>query len=155
MQYGGIVQLPSLEVGEVVEVTKRKIKREPYPGYTIFGNGKETRYGGKSVDILDICKQLNTAEMNLLQTIRDAIEQAKANKEKNVNLFIPAKLDTWDNYLKVALKKNYPHMHCLEIIRRVKRGIYMANPMLFIPPEEVEWHKGEWDSLEGGCNEGK
>ena len=151
MRYGGIIQLPSIEIDEVVEVTRKKRIREPFPGFTIFGNGKETKHGGKSMDILDVCKQLNTAEMNLLQTMRDAIEKAKANSEKNVNVVTPAKLEDWTTYLGTALKKNYPHMNCLGIIRRVRRGTYMINPLLFIPPKDMKFHLEVWDNLEEGC----
>ena len=153
MQYGSIIQLPSIAIDEIVEVTRKKRIREPFPGFTVVGNGKETRHGGKSMDLLDICKQLNTAEMNLLQTMRDAIDKAKMNGEKNVNIVVPSHIDDWSKYLSTALKKNYPHMNCLGIIRRVKRGTYMINPLLFIPTKEMQFHRDEWDKLEVGCNE--
>lgn len=153
MQYGGITAVPTPEVGEVIEITRKRKQREPYPGYTIFGNGKETRNGGKSMDILDVCKQLNTAEMNLMQFFRDEIEKLKANKEVLVNVVVPAKSDDWNEYLRIALKKNYPHMNCLGIIRREKRGTYMINPLLYIPPENMKDHLDKWNSLEEGCDE--
>jgi hypothetical protein len=156
MEYGGLtnsVEIPIPAEGQTVEVTTKTKKREPYPGFTIFGNGKTTRHGGTSMDILDICKELNLAEMNLMQFFRDYIEQNKARKEKNVNLLKPTSSDEWTSYLKVALKKNYPHMECLGIIKRVKRGTYMINPHLFIPPYDMDYHNMEWDSLDDNCKD--
>lgn len=153
MQYGSTIHIPPIGIDEVVEVTKKKKYREPFPGYTILGNGKETKLGGKSMDILDICKQLNTAEMNLLQVMRDEIERSKYNKEKNVNLVVPTRILEWTTYLGTALKKNYAHMNKLDILRRVKRGTYMVNPLLFIPPRDMEYHTEEWHVLAGECND--
>lgn len=153
MEYAGMVQLPELRSDEVVEITTKKKKHEAYPGYTILGNGKATRKGGQSMDILNICKELNRAEMNLLQFIRDELEHNKMRKEKNVNLVTPSRSEEWTVYLKTALKKNYPHMECLRIIQRVKRGTYMINPYLFIPPYDVDFHKEVWDKLESECTE--
>ena len=149
--YGGI-NIGSPAQGTEIVITTKKAKREPYPGYTIFGNGKTTRNGGTSMDILDVCKQLNTAEMNLMQFFRDVLERNKYNKEKNPNLVKPANEDAWSDYLKIALKKNFSHMECVGIIRRVKRGTYMINPALFIPPYSMESIADEWDKLEEGCN---
>ena len=104
------------------------------------------------MDILDVCKQLNTAEMNLMQFFRDVLERNKYNKEDNPNLVKPANEDAWSDYLKIALKKNFSHMECVGIIRRVKRGTYMINPALFIPPYSMESIADEWDKLEEGCN---
>jgi hypothetical protein len=156
MEYGGLrgsVEIAVPDEGQTVEVTRKSKNKEPYPGYTIFGNGKETRLGGKSMDILDVCKQLNKSEMNLMQFFRDALERNKAVGEKNVNLVTPARTDEWTDYLKIGLKKNYSHMECLGIIKRVKRGTYMLNPILFVPPHEIEYHKAEWSKIAENCIE--
>jgi hypothetical protein len=158
MEYGGLinsVEIPIPAEGQTVEVTTKTRIKEPYPGFTIFGNGKTTRKGGASMDILDICKELNLAEMNLMQFFRDYVEQNKMSREKNVNLVKPAASEAWTDYLKIALKKNYPHMECLGIIKRVKRGTYMMNPNLFIPTYSVELHNKEWSKLEDNCLEKK
>lgn len=155
MEYSGIVTVAAPALGEIVEVIRKKKQKEPYPGYTILGNGKETRNGGKSMDVFAVCKQLNTAEMNLVQFFRDEIERLKAGKEKIVNIVVPAKCDEWTEYLKIALKKNYAHMNCVGIIRRVKRGTYMINPLLFIPPWDMQVHLDMWNDLEENCNESK
>ena len=136
--------LPSSE--EKIVVTREKKVKEPYPGYTIFGNGKETKNGGKSMDILDVCKQLNTAEMNLMQFFRDEIEKSKMSGEFNPNVVRVARSECWSEYLKVALKKNYKHMRDMGIVKRMYKGTYLLNPMLFVPVKNVEKIKEEWES---------
>lgn len=153
MQYGGMVSVPVPASDEKIEVVVKKRKTEKFPGFTIFGNGKATRKGGKSMDILDICKQLNKTEMNLLQFFRDEVEYNKIRKEKNVNEVTPTRSELWTPYLATGLKKNYAHMECLGIIRRMKRGTYMINPNLLIPTEDVERHKIIWEDLEETCND--
>lgn len=155
MEYSGIVTVATPALGEIVEVVRKKKQKEPYPGYTIVGNGKETRNGGKSMDTFDVCKQLNTAEMNLVLFFRDEMDRLKASKETIINVVVPTKCDEWTEYLKIALKKNYAHMNCVGIIRRVKRGTYMINPLLFIPPWEMQVHLDMWNNLEENCDESK
>ena len=132
---------------EVIEITRKKKQKEPFPGYTIFGNGKTTRNGGESMDILDICQQLNTGEMKLMQFFRDEIELGKALSEDNPNKVVPTRCTNWNNYLKIALKKNFAHMECLGVLKRMKRGTYMLNPKLFIPPKSIRELDTIWDSI--------
>lgn len=148
-------QYGDMDIGsnEIIVITKEKRTRENFPGFTIYGNGKATRYGGKSMDILDVCEKLNRAEMNLMKMFRDQVEVNKMNDEKNYNLVVPNKIAEWSNYYKVALKKNYPHMECLGVIRRVKRGTYMLNPYLFIPKNRLEYHRTVWEDLDRTCSD--
>ena len=150
--YGESITALTPDGDEVIEITRKKKAPEPFPGYTIFGNGKTTRKGGESMDILDVCEQLNKGEMALMKVFRNQLERNKIVREKNLNIVVPAKIDEWDNRLKIALKKNYAHMFCVGIIRRVKRGTYMLNPRLFIPPFAVEEHIKRWEELEE-CND--
>lgn len=139
--------------GDVIEISRKKKYKEPYPGFSTMGNGRETKNGGKSLDILEICSKLNTAEMRLMQFFRDAIDNQKMINEANPNKVVPTRWDGWDDYLKVALKKNFAHMECLQILRRVKRGEYMINPRLFIPAKDVDKIMNAWDDLDRLCDE--
>jgi len=137
-----------LDSDEVIEVRRTKRIREPFPGFSIFGNGKETRNGGRSMDILAICQQLNNGEMELMKFFRDIMEGNKIRGELNPNVVVPTREESNSKYLKIALKKNYPHMECLGIIKRVKRGTYMLNPKLFIPARSVMEITKIWDELD-------
>ncbi len=129
---------------EIIEISRKTRKKEPFPGFSIFGNGKTTRFGGKSMDIIDIFQQLNKGEMELMRFFRDEMEDSKARDERNPNQVVPTKSENFGQYLRIALKKNFPHMECLGIVKRVKRGIYMLNPLLFIPAKRVEVIKDIW-----------
>lgn len=147
MEYAGLGSSLLPEVGEVVEIHRKKISKEPFPGFTIFGNGKKTKYGGTSMDILEVCSKLNTAEMKLMQFFRDIIEKQKMCNETNPNKVTPTKWEEFNEYLKVAIKKNYAHMYELGIVKRCKRGQYMLNPRLFIPTKGLVDICNEWDEI--------
>lgn len=149
MVYAGMVSIPSPKEDEVIETKIVKKTKEAYPGYTLLGNGRATRNGGYSMDILDICAELNTAEMKLLKFLRDEVDRNKMAKEKNVNLVKPTRSHEWTDYLKIAMKKNYSHMECVGIIKRVRRGTYMMNPYVLIPTKDFEYHAKEWEVIEG------
>lgn len=138
---------PPSSPNEIVEVIRKKRYKETFPPYSIVGNGKTSRTRGKSMDIVDVCSQFNIAENRLLQFFRDRILDNNVNKELNPNVVIPTNHKDFDQYLKTALKKNFPHMEYMEVIRRVKRGTYMVNPALFIPTEGYTAIKAQWDSL--------
>ena len=138
---------------DVIEITRKKREKEPYPGYTLFGNGKETKKGGKSMDILDICKDLGKPEMTLMQFLRDEMEKNKMNKVEEPNIIIPASSDGYTEYVKTILKKHYAHMECLGIMKRMKRGTYMINPFLFIPTRNMESMADMWNNIKEDCKD--
>lgn len=132
---------------EVVEIVRKKRYKESFPPYSIVGNGKSSRTRGKSMDIVDVCSQFNIAENRLLQFFRDRILDNNVKQELNPNEVIPTSHKDFDKYLKTALKKNFAHMEYMEVVRRVKRGVYMINPALFIPTDGYSAIKAQWDSL--------
>lgn len=141
------ITIPALEADETITIEKRKKRKEPYPGYTMWGNGHTTKFGGKSVDVLDILKELGKPEMSLMQFLRDEMKINTTNKVEDINMIEPAISHEFTPYLKSVLKKNYAHMECLGILKRMKRGKYMLNPWLFIPTKDVERMKEIWSSL--------
>ena len=89
------------------------------------------------MDILEICQQLNNGEMELMKFFRNEMEGNKARSELVPNKVVPSDSIEFTPYLKTALKKNFPHMECLGIVKRVKRGHYMLNPSLFLPAKNM------------------
>ena len=122
-------------------------KSEEYSTYSI--NRLPTRIGDIFID--KCAKELNKAEYALLQFMFKAIQDNVRYKEKNTHIVSPTRCEEWTEYLQIALKKNYPHMNCLGIVQRVKRGTYMLNPSLFIPAKDMEWYKKEWDNIREEC----
>lgn len=134
------------ESDEVIEIVRKKKYNEPLPPYNIVGNGLTNRHG-TSVDILEICLQLNMAEMKLLQFLRTAFTINSINKEEIPNVVLPSSWDEFDKYLSTALMKNYTHLEYLQVIKRIRRGVYMVNPRILMPSKEYLRIETMWDSL--------
>ena len=132
---------------EVLEITKKNKTKEKLPPYNIVGNGMSNKHGS-SVDVLEICLQLNISEIKLLQFFRDQFTTKLIAHIEFPNIVIPTKIQSFDKYLATALMKNYKHMEYLQVIERIKRGIYMLNPKLFIPPRRFSEAVAKWNSLQ-------
>ena len=126
-----MVNVGELGKDERLVITREKRAKEHMPPYTMVGNGFSTRHG-TSVDIIEVCSQLNLSENRLLQFMRDCYTYNCIRGEKNPNIVEPSKWDEWNEYLRIALKKNYPHLEHLRVLVRLKRGAYMVNPYMLI-----------------------
>ena len=145
------INLPHLmmpENGESIEITRRSKAKEPLPSYTMVGNGIATKHG-TSLDVLKVCGELNQAEIKLLCFFRDVFAKNAMNKEENPNKIEPLSWVEFDKYLATALKKNYVHMEYIDVVIRVKRGMYMVNPLMFIPSTNFTKILAEWQQYKG------
>ena len=145
------INLPHLmmpENGESIEITRRSKAKEPLPSYTMVGNGIATKHG-TSLDVLKVCGELNQAEIKLLCFFRDVFAKNAMNKEENPNKIEPLSWVEFDKYLATALKKNYVHMEYIDVVIRVKRGVYMVNPLMFIPSTNFTKILAEWQQYKG------
>lgn len=145
------INLPHLmmpESGESIEITRRSKAKEPLPSYTMVGNGITTKHG-TSLDVLKVCGELNQAEIKLLCFFRDVFAKNAMNKEENPNKIEPLSWAEFDKYLATALKKNYVHMEYMDVVIRVKRGVYMVNPLMFIPSTNFTKILAEWQQYKG------
>lgn len=139
--------LQEVDVGdnEVLEITRRSNKfSNPTPPWNMIGNGMSNRTGS-SVDFIDICAELNQAELNLLKYLRDMYNNNIRNKEENSNLVVPSKGEGYSPYLAKALEKNYKHLAYMEVLIRLKRGTYLLNPNLFIPTSNYRTVNALWE----------
>ena len=133
--------------GELLEITKKTVKvKDPTPPWNMVGNGMSNRTG-TSIDFIDICAELNQAELRLLKFFRDVYNENIRNREVNTNQIVPAKEELFSPYLSKALEKNYKHMAFMEIVVRVKRGTYLVNPNLFIPGANYSSINKVWNEL--------
>lgn len=78
----------------------------------------------RSRDMLDLCSELNTSEMKLLQFIREEVYLHGTE-------ITPANSPHITDYIRVALKKGYPHLNKLGVLTRVRRGVYRVEEGLF------------------------
>ena len=135
-----------LAEGELLEVSRKKIVKEPMPPWNMVGNGMENRVG-ISMDFIDICAELNQAELKLFKFFRDMYNNNVRHKEKETNIVVPAKSEWYTPYLSKALEKNYKHMEYIGIIVRVKRGVYLINPNLLLPVSGYASASALWNKL--------
>lgn len=145
-------ELQEVDVGvnEVLEITRRVNKfSNPTPPWNMIGNGMSNRTGS-SVDFIDICAELNQAELKLLKFLRDMYNDNIRNKEENSNLVVPSKDANYSPYLAKALEKNYKHLAYMEVVIRVKRGTYLLNPNLFIPTSNYRAINTTWETITSG-----
>lgn len=145
-------ELQEVDVGvnEVLEITRRTTKvNNPTPPWNMIGNGMSNRTGS-SVDFIDICAELNQAELKLLKFLRDMYNDNIRNKEENSNLVVPSKDANYSPYLAKALEKNYKHLAYMEVVIRVKRGTYLLNPNLFIPTSNYRAINTTWENITSG-----
>lgn len=122
------------------EITIKAVSKQTvvYPPYMIVGNGRYSkRHGVKSMDIVDVCAQLNTAESAVLKFFKDCFVDNTINKEEYPNIIVPTGWDSYTSYLKKSLEKNYAHMEYVGVIKRERRGVYMLNPYLFMPRKDA------------------
>ena len=135
-----------LKDGELLEVSKKKVQREPMPPWNMVGNGMSNRVG-VSMDFIDICAELNQAELKLFKFFRDMYNNNVRYKENETNIVVPSKSEWYTPYLAKALEKNYKHMEYVGIITRVKRGVYLINPNLLIPISGYGGAMALWNKL--------
>lgn len=135
-----------LAEGELLEVSRKRIVKEPMPPWNMVGNGMENRVG-VSMDFIDICAELNQAELKLFKFFRDMYNNNVRHKEKETNIVVPAKSEWYTPYLAKALEKNYKHMEYIGIIVRVKRGVYLINPNLLLPVSSYVNASALWNRL--------
>ena len=135
-----------LKDGELLEVSKKKVQREPMPPWNMVGNGMSNRVG-VSMDFIDICAELNQAELKLFKFFRDMYNNNVRYKENETNIVVPSRSEWYTPYLAKALEKNYKHMEYVGIITRVKRGVYLINPNLLIPISGYGGAMALWNKL--------
>lgn len=99
------------------------------------------------MDFIDICAELNQAELKLFKFFRDMYNNNVRHKEKETNIVVPAKSEWYTPYLAKALEKNYKHMEYIGIIVRVKRGVYLINPNLLLPVSGYVSASALWNRL--------
>ena len=142
-------ELAKLDIkeGEVVEISRKALRpKEATPPWNMIGNGLSNRTG-TSMDFIDICSELNQAELKLLKFLRNEYNSNIRNKAADTNIVVPAKSEDYSPYLSKAMEKNYKHMEYMGIVVRVKRGTYLVNPNLFIPGNSYGSVSKLWDQL--------
>lgn len=134
------------EVGEYLVIEHKEVKKEPLPPFTIVGNGFTNRHGTTSLDMLEVCLQMNQSEMKLFQFFRNVFTQNTIDGSSTPSIVEPLKYKEFDKYLATALMKNYKHMEYLQVLRRIKKGLYIINPKILIPSKHYIEMQMQWNN---------
>ena len=149
------LQEVTIEEGELLGITRKSNKfSNPTPPWNMVGNGMSNRTGS-SIDFIDICAELNQAELRLLKFLRNMYNDNIRNKESNSNVVVPSKSVEYSPYLAKAMEKNYKHLAYMEVVVRIKRGSYLLNPNLFIPSSNYSVINIMWENTIKGNKDGE
>ena len=133
------------EAGGTIVIQHNKASKECLPPYTLVGNG-HTSSNGTSRDIVEVCMEMNQAELKLLQFMRESMIRQIMNKSAEPSVIVPADYVEYSKYLATAMAKNYEHLEYLEVLKRIKRGTYILNPNLILPPRHYAAMQSKWVS---------
>ena len=132
--------------GESVTIERKEVKKDPLPPFTIVGNGFTNRQGVNSLDVLEVCLQMNQAEMKPFQFLRNMFTVNTIEGSTTPSVVEPSRHEEFDKYLSTALMKNYRHLEYLQVVRRIKRGVYIVNPKVLVPSKHYIAMQVLWDS---------
>lgn len=130
-------------IGGSITIQHTRGSKENLPPYTLVGNG-HTSSNGTSRDIVEVCMDMNQAELKLLQFMREVMIKQIMNKSTEPSIITPTHYPEYSKYLATAMAKNYEHLEYLEVIRRIKRGTYILNPNLVLPPRHYSAMQNKW-----------
>ena len=123
-------------------------------GHAISSEYKPHYFTDRHVpDWITTVGSFNKAESHIIKLIKDVLLVNSPLSTVEDYITIPSNIVEWDSYCRKALMKNYAHLECLGVMRRVKRGTYMMNPYLLVPSKNAEVIYDAWDSMEVGCND--
>lgn len=124
----------------------RRVVEMEAPPFTMVGNG-ESNHVGKSVDMVEVCAELNRGELRVLRFLKDQYSINCRALENYPHVVTPTQCDGFTDELATGLRKNYKHMEHVGVLRRVKKGTYMINPSLIISTKHHLQAVTKWDSL--------
>lgn len=80
-----------------------------------------------NVEILDIINSLAKREVALIHYLYDQVAENILYKEVNPYIVDIRKSEGYTRYLEISMQKHYRHLLELDLISRVKKGIYLVN----------------------------
>lgn len=152
-------QTNNLKPGEELVATYRKKKRDKNPPYITVGNGVATKEFPAEVamDAFKVFSKLSKAQQELFIAIKDIyVTQNMTNwqgkhKAENPNLVYldKTKENEGHQYIKdkMGRNRNGSTLQELGVLKKVKNGVYMLNPYIFIPPYDFKKVAELWKEL--------
>ena len=129
------------------EILEKKKKTEPKPAYQKIGNGiMNHKIKHRSIDLLKEIAQMNADEKFCFFAIKDKIhfDPHKNDFIYQVNIS-PTRIFSSSDAVK--FRRGFKLLESKDIVRRVKRGVYMITPLGLIPNNFAEELK-VWEDAE-------
>lgn len=139
-------QLGNLKPGEKLVTTYQKKQSGDGPPYVSLGSGLATRKfpEGVSIDALEVFSDLSKEQQRLFIYFKDVlVEQMMERYQSKRTVENPNKVPLSknpDNELHqrirslISVRKNGTILEEKGVLKRIKVGVYMLNPYIFIPP---------------------
>ena len=144
MLNGNIVPKIELALAEGLEVSLTTRTKENKPGFMMVGNGWETRKNKDSVDLLWEISQMSSNEKLCFFKIKDSMVYSRSDERIIYQVVID--MGDMTPSQKSKFSNGYTSLKQKDLVRRVKKGVYMINPNAIIPAK----HTAEltiWNSL--------
>lgn len=144
MLNGNIVPKIELALAEGLEVSLTTRTKENKPGFMMVGNGWETRMNKDSVDLLWEISQMSSNEKLCFFKIKDSMVYSRSDERIIYQVVID--MGDMTPSQKSKFSNGYTSLKQKDLVRRVKKGVYMINPNAIIPAK----HTAEltiWNSL--------
>lgn len=131
----------SLNADEILEIRSKKIKSDNKPHFNMIGTGRNGMSSTTlpTVDLLYEMNQMTSAEGFAFLTLRDNI--MFLSREEGYAPFIKVSQVDMTKYQQKVFRDGIPKLIAKDLVRRVKRGVYMINPMAIIPSDFAESEK--------------
>ncbi len=119
----------SLEDGEILK--KMKVT-ESKPSYQKIGNNKMNhKIGLKSIDLLEEVGKMNSDEKFCFFEIKNRIHFD--SYEGDFEYTVKIRTSNYTSGQKSMFSRGYKKLREKDIVRRIKRGLYMINPLALVP----------------------
>ncbi len=127
----------SLESNEELVISKRQIKEKP--SFTLIGRGTmNNKLNLKSIDLLQEVANMNSDEKFCFFEIKNKITFSPLDDKYIYQIKI--KTSSMSNGKKNMFSRGYKLLNKKDIVRRIKQGVYMINPLALIPNNfDLEW----------------
>ena len=129
-----------LEAGKKI-VVQDDTSHKDIPYYKI-GNGKTNRQG-TSMNLIQLMADMTKPEQVMMKLLESNLDMWNPNAMNCVYIRLQDLSSTEAQYIKRA----YPLLESKNLVKRVKRGLYMLNPEAIIPPVNQKETIELWNSL--------
>jgi hypothetical protein len=149
----------NLKPGEKLVTTHQKKKVDKKPSYIIVGNGVATKAfpAAVTMDAFRVFSSLTKEQQGLFIDLKDIyVQQNLDNYQKQRTVENPNKIvldKNKDNELHQSIKarmgnrRNCTTLEEKGVLKKIKTGIYMLNPYLFIPSDDFKQIAEIWADL--------